>query len=565
MRSHTLSRTQFHRILLTAALVAGALACRYIAHTDIPILCSNTANFIRFFLYIGLFSVWGLSVRRRVILSVPRQLLVAVSLFMILWLVIREYRWHLIFDPDIGRWLWYSYYIPLLFIPYLAFLVSLSLGRDGSMRLSEPILATTLIPAGLAILVITNDVHQWVFRFPEEARVWSEDSYAYGPLFAVIFAWNMLISLVTLAILFGKCRIPRSKRLIWLPLICIGFDAAYSILYALQPLRLPLFLGDTTVIHCLLFLAFFESCIQCGLIQSNILYRDLLRSSSDIEVQITDEDYHICFASQNTSPFDPIRIHQAMEAPVLLPEGKYLHNMPIKGGHVLWTEDVSDFIRQAQTLAERRDELKDRSEFLQLEYEKEKEHRAVEEQNRLYDLLQQKTQSQLDQITRLAGAYPTHSDEAEKRRILATIIVLGSFIKRQKDFILSAVSTPTLSDEKLKSALAESFRALKLAGISGGCFIQTQNGQLPGQQIMQCFEFFECIVERSLFVAHFLNFRIAETKGTLRCSIMTDADEADREELQKLYPLLEILSPEDGGTEYLLPLKCDGKGGEVDD
>lgn len=147
-------------------VVAAAVLCRLVAQTTELPYADKLANFVRFFLYFGLFAVWGASVQRRVIQTGVRRILVAVALLMIFWLTVRELRWHLVPGADLRRWLWYFYYLPLLLIPPLAFLASMSLGRPERYRLPRAV-ALLFVPSLLLIaLALTNDLHQWMFRFP---------------------------------------------------------------------------------------------------------------------------------------------------------------------------------------------------------------------------------------------------------------------------------------------------------------------------------------------------------------------------------------------------------------
>ena len=259
------------------------------------------------------------------------------------------------------------------------------------------------------------------------------------------------------------------------------------------------------------------------------------------------------YAARGAEPIPRETMIAAQDAPVILAEGKRLHNMPVNGGHMVWTEDISELLESRRTLEERREELHDRNAFLQLEYEKEKEHRLVMEQNRLYDLLRSRTQPQLDRINRLTEAYGAAEDPAEKRSILARIVVLGSFIKRRKDFVLSVDSAPTLPESKLTSALDESFRSLALCGVHGGYLVRTGRETLPGEMLTLAYDFFECVLEAVLDDAQFLNVSVGGPAGALRCCVRTDVP-GDSAAVLERFPGARLLTEEDG-AEYRLPLE----------
>ncbi len=537
-----------------ALAVAAAVLCRVFSRCVNDIFWSDLGNFVRIFLYLGFFALWGVSVRRRVIQAQARRYLLAAAGLMIFWLAVRELRWHLVLHADARRWLWYLYYVPLLLIPLLALLVALSLGRGEAYRLPRRTALLFAATAALIALVLTNDLHQWVFSFPEAAVMRSETDYAYGFAYYLVSAWALLCSLAAFAVMLTKCRVPRPRRLLWLPLLPFGAAVVYAVLYLLRVPFVLGALGDLTVLYCLFFAAFFESCIACGLIQSNTRYFDLFRASVGSSAQITDANYVVRYAASGAETLPREAMAEAETAPVLLPGGKRLHSMPVNGGHVVWTEDISELLRLRETLESRREELQDRSGFLRCEYEKEKEHRLVAEQNRLYDLLQSRTQSQLDRIRRLAEDCHAARSAEERRRILAHIVVLGTFIKRRKDLVLSADAAPALPESVLESAFNESFRSLALLGVRGGCLVRTGRSELPAEAIARAYDFFECVLEASLGEARFLRVSVGAPQDVLRCAVSTDSG-AGRAEILLRWPDAKALDDGDGGEEYRLPLE----------
>ena len=174
-------------------VVAGAVFCRAVVLVTTSPPLGTLANYVRILLYIGLLSAWDFSVERRVMQSQVRRYLVAVSLLMVLWLTVREFRWHLVMQADIRRWLWYLYYVPILLIPLLALFVSMSLGKLESYQLPRWTRLLYLPTAALVLLVLSNDMHRQVFRF--SAAPSDSLDYRYGPVFLAVFGWVSLCSL----------------------------------------------------------------------------------------------------------------------------------------------------------------------------------------------------------------------------------------------------------------------------------------------------------------------------------------------------------------------------------
>ena len=225
-------------------------------------------NFLRSAIYVGLFSLWGVSIRRRIIQPQVRRYLTAVAALMVFWVTVRTIRFLFAKDPWSLRHLWYMYYLPMLFIPCLAVFVALSLGKSESFRLPKWAGLLYIPAAALLLLVLTNDLHQLVFAFPADALVWGND-YRHAVVYYLAAGWLILCALTALGIMVYKCRIPNNRKFFVLPFIPGILAILYGGLYIARVPWLYPIAGDMTVVFCLLFAAVLESCIQCGLIPNN--------------------------------------------------------------------------------------------------------------------------------------------------------------------------------------------------------------------------------------------------------------------------------------------------------
>ena len=545
------SKSLPQNICITAAVIVIAFLCRRIVLTADITFVEQLANLVRILLYLGLFTIWGASVRKRVIQVQVRTYLVLVAVLMILWLTIRELRWHFVYNGDVKRLLWYAYYIPILLVPLISCFISLSLGKRETYRLPKRTALLYFPALILILLVLTNDLHEWVFIFPQNAEMRTDLDYRYGALFYILAAWGIACTLFAFVTMLKKCRIPRTGEFLWLPLIPLSATVLYIALYVARVPFVTDALGDLTVLECLLFAAFFESCIQCGLIPSNTRYEGLFRASQGLSVQITDKDYAVRYAARDAEHIAQGDLIRAETEAIVLPGGRRLHNMPIRGGHAVWTEDISKLLELRESLADTRDELKDREDLLQTEYEQERQYRRVMEQNRLYDLLQAETQSQLDEVSRLAAAYEQAESEEQKRRILCTIVILGSYIKRRKDFTLTLEDLSEIPVSRLASAFAESFQSLRLAGIRGTYLVETGKSSESGTVLTRFYDFFECVLEAALDELRYITVSVCRVGEELRCIVMTD-HAADDAHIRRRFPDMCGGNDEDGSCSYII-------------
>ena len=364
-------------------------------------------SYLRSFLYIGLFAAWGLSVRLRIVQKQTRMYLTSVSVLLILWMTSRTAKYFIFWQPAAIRYLWYLFYLPMLFVPMLAVLIALSLGKPDGYRLPKSTWILWAVSGVLLLLVLTNDLHQLVFTFPADAAVWSDTDNGYAAGYFVVTGWQVLCA-AALVTMFFKCHVPNGRRRLW-PVVPMIAAILYSALYYLGVSWLRTVFGDIAAFQSLMYVLTFEACIACGYIHSNSRYADLFASSTETSAQITDKAYHVRYAALNTQPISEADMRRAEQGPIALSNGLLLHTMPVNGGYAVWTEDVSALLAVKEASESLAEELKERNALLRYEYKRDAWRCMIEEQNRLYDLLQSATQRQNDRCRLIIIAADVHT------------------------------------------------------------------------------------------------------------------------------------------------------------
>ena len=541
----------------------GALLCAFLAVAAAAVLrqigfCVNEQldqffTILRAAIYIGLFVAWGISVRSRIIQPQVRRYLTAVSALMIFWMTVRSIRYSLEEALWVMRHLWYLYYLPMLFIPLLAVFIALSLGKPESFRLPKWTVLLYIPTAALLLLVLTNDLHQLVFRFPEDAVVWMNE-YRYGIVYFPVVGWMVLCALTALVIMLVKCRVPNSRKVLVLPFVPVVLSVIYGALYIFQLPWLRLIAGDVTVVFCLLIAATLESCIQCCLIQSNTHYNDLLLSCT-LRVQLTDPEYQRLLSSRSAEPIPLQIMRQTETGPVRLDGGLRLSGAPVRGGHVLWTEDVSELLEVLEELQDVKDSLEDNNALLRAEYTLKAREAHIAEQDRLYNIIQRETAPRIKLLAELTDAFETMGDEAQRKQILGKMAVIGAYLKRRSNLIFLADKTPLFQEKELHLTFGESMDNLELCGITCGLLSELE-GLVEARQLMKMYDLFEEIVERSIDTMSTITVWIGPADGALRITINTDSA-AD------LSPLgsdsVSALRDEDGEWQLCMVLRAGGE------
>ena len=476
-------------------------------------------SYLRSFIYIGLFTAWGLSVRQRIVQKQVKKYLTGTSVLLIFWIASRSAKYFIFWQSDAIRYLWYLFYLPMLFVPMLAVLIAMSLGKPDEYKLPRSTLLLWANSGTMLLLVLTNDLHRIVFTFSSDAAVWTDQDNGYAIGYFIVVGWQVLCAVAALIVMFNKCRVPNGKRHL-LPVIPLLLSLVYSALYYIGVGWLRFLFGDIAAFQSVMYILTFELCIACGYIHSNSRYADLFASSVGTSAQITDKNFNIQYSALNTEPISKETMIRADKSPVTTAEGLTVHTMPIGGGYAVWTEDVSEMLEikeRSESLAE---ELAERNDILRYEYKREAKRHKVDEQNRLYDLLQSATQVQIDRIALLTKEYRriSKSDPDRAKTLLAEIAVLCSYIKRRKHLTLLTDRDIKISVTELERAFAESLQTLKLLNVRSTLYVENGLSLLSGKTAADIFDFYESVIETDLENLMSIQVSLTDTDG-LRLSL----------------------------------------------
>lgn len=485
-----LRKRKYGVVLLVAVLMICAVCARVAARYG---YYAEVLSIVRVLIYIGLLTAWGISVQTRIIQTQVRRYLLVIAGLMLLWLTLRTVKYNT-YHMTAERFLWYGYYLPMLFIPVLAVLVALSLGKPENYRLPKWTHFLYLPSALLFLLVLTNDLHQLVFFFP--TGVLSTREYDYGIGYYVVLAWMVLCAAAALVIILAKCRIPQSRRYLWLPVVPFALALGYCAAYIKGVYWVWLLAGDLTVSMCLIITAIFESCIQCSLIQSNTHYAELFHAST-IGALITDRDFSVACAAENARSVDSQTLMAAAESPVVTADGIRISGAPIRWGHVFWEDDISPMLAVLKELDDTREELQSYGSILQAENAQKARRKKLEEQERLYRAMQEKAAAPAVRLSNLAKALQGVQDADAARFLLWKMTVIGAYLKRRSNLIFLADRDGMVPVSEVALCLNESMDNLRLHVRRCASRLDFE-GELRLETEAALYDFFEAAIELAM-------------------------------------------------------------------
>lgn len=527
---------KIHKLNLMIAVILLSLIffALYLRHITASEVTFSFASRLRSYIYIGIISAWYISLKMRIVEKRIQRHLCAVALLMIFWMVVRTIKFGST-NNTIQRYLWYFYYLPMLFIPLEAFIISMSLGNKKQPGWIKYLFVLANI---LLLLVLTNDIHQRVFIFKDSLL--STKDYTYGIGYYIVALWMITFAGISLFIMVSKCRLKDSW--IYLPLFPFVISILYAIGYAKEVPFVRVWLSDLTVAQCLFFMSMFESCIQSGLIQSNVGYRELFEATT-MKAELFNKDFKLLYSSIDNPVTDTNILKKALKEATLLDENTLIKGHDIKHGYIFWQEDISKLVSINKELELTQAELIDTGDVLKVSHEQQERYLRLTEESRLYDLIELDTSEQVKILNEKVQKLKEVEDINEARFLLGEIIVLGTYIKRKSNLIFIGREKKVIDIDELKLCLNETSSNLCLCGIDAKMIVDIKK-EYPIGIIHRIYDYLEDILETSFSTLKSILFCVYEEKGVIQVNATVDTN-SNFTKLKKIYSSIEIEKDED--------------------
>ena len=466
-------------------------------------------------IYIGILISWVASVNVRIVNKTIRRYLITLVGLMMIWMLMRTLRYTVfLYVFPIGQWCWYAYYISMILIPQVSLTAAKYIGEPEEYHLPKRWYLMYIPSIAMIAGVLTNDLHQWAFRFHRGYEAgW--DIYQHNILYYVVTVWIFACIAMMIAEVVRHCRIPGTKKKIWLPVAMLGIGLLYTVLYAVDS-NLFGFIEITAAL-CFTVVAIWESCIKTGLIQSNSHYNELLKRSN-LGVAIVDKDFTIHYRSDDAVALPIEQMQSAMQNPIMLDGGIRISGSEIKGGYIIWQEDISELIDILDELKELREELKDANAVSMKNYQMNKKIRTLAEKNRLHDELHRQTAHQIDLLNDWLTKLSQTDKAGEKREILRRIVVVGAYLKRRNNLVLVNEQDGLIKEEELNLSIKEMMKNLQFAGINCAASVQFDM-DIPSDVVIKLFDFYEYVVENAFDELSYLLARFFSRDKSFYCCV----------------------------------------------
>ena len=496
--------------------------------------------------------IWISQLQRRLLRAQTRRNLIAVGVFVILWMMLRTVKY--LFTPYntvAERYCWYLYYLPQTFILLPMLFSVLQIGRASDQPLDRRWRLLYLPAFALVLGILTNDLHQLAFRFPEGIP-WSDSAYEHGVLYFASMAWLAVVFFAMVFIALRRCAVHGNRKKLWMPLAPLASALFCFLSYFIWGDGGVLSIYKVPEILCFTDCAFMEGLILAGLLPSNDGYDELWNASS-IGAGIMASSGEMRRSASQTIAVKPAQVRQAEHGEILLQDGNVsLRSHRIHGGYGFWTKDTSELNRLNRELAELGDVLTEENTMLDAENRLAQERVRMEQQSRLYDGIAQSVKPQLERINELLDHVP--QEEMAFERSMKYACILNAYVKRHSNLLLLQDQSNRIDGGELCLAIGESMEYLRLYGAETHAQFRAQ-GSISGEKLLAAYAVFEAVLEAALpdVDAALVTLTISEATLELRMELNAPSRLLTQAEAERALglPQAAVRVDAEGLTEYL--------------
>ncbi|MDO4720402.1 MAG: histidine kinase N-terminal 7TM domain-containing protein [Peptostreptococcaceae bacterium] len=488
-------------------------------------------DYVLLLLCVALWTGW---MQIRIVEDEVRLFVRLIFLFIVLWLLIRILR-HMGVVDEATHIFWYAYYVP--FIGIVTTWLILCGELTESERIRKYRTQIILMAVSAMLLILTNGFHSLVFRFENAEK---SGPYHYTPLYHLIAAAMILTTAGSIILLFLRRKERMHRRRIWAP-IFVGLSIlAYHSLYILR--YQPIFRTDMTMSYILFICLMLESMLYIGVINTNTTYRSFFVNNPQ-KIYLLSRDKTIMMKTKSAEVlsedfaqslfFDRANINRYLSER----EGRQYRVGRIRGGYVLWEEDLQILLSMRRRLEENAEELLAKNQMRERENQLKQNLYRMRIRRRLMDEIEQAIADKIDAITHIASTLEERymeNDERGVRSKIACIKMMVSYCKRISNFImLSRQSDRFLTDELVK-ALRETLQDSETAGIEYALVLR-EEGEISVQDALFIYEYIYRVVEtamRSQKPVVFIHLSTEEKKIRLKLVLSAEGEELCKEDFR---------------------------------
>lgn len=386
-----------------------------------------------------IFIVFGINhINKTVIYLGVRRGLSYTGFLLIGWITVVIFKYSFYGDAFYIRLLWYSYYIFILMLPVTGLYIVANINQHDKIRYPKWLVGLAGVSLLMVFLVLSNDSHQWVFRFMTTEKSLWHLYYKREWGYYMVVIWLVACQVAGWIYLLRKSWDAPKRKSILLPIMAIIIGMIYSTMYNLNvsPFReISLVFGITTVV-----ILYWGSILRSSLIQSNSGYHELFENSP-ISMQIFDQE-------------GKLRYQSTMAKEMENKEGEYvIHSTKISGGTIVTGESIRELLELKHNLEGVTKELLEENEILLKKEQVSSKLIYLKETNQLTDEVNAVVEDKIYKMKELLEA--AKQDEKNREAYMLQIKRLALYCKRRCELLIRSKQDRSLQDFDMDRLLKE--------------------------------------------------------------------------------------------------------------
>ena len=422
-------------------------------------------------LFLVIFTTWMTFLYIRVFDKTVKKYILVIGAFLLFWMTTKIVK--IKTDGIVNEIMWYLYYLPLLFIPTLYYQCSRYLMKIKSKK---NFIFTMLISAILFLMVITNSLHNFVFKIIDRV----EDVYTYNFGYYAIYIWIIGLLIIALKNLIKYNKEKRTRNLLVISAI-IFIGILYTIFYNSGMFKssgsnMPVIMG---VLFCVALELFFDF----NLIPNNYRYKKFFKNSY-LPLEIISKDgkkaiktnHYIKMEDKIISDIKRNRVKEKYEK-----ENRIQTVNKIYAGYKIEERDFSKVNELKKDIKRVNQELREQEKFLKRKKEIETEIYEVKLKSEVFEQIESAISSKREEIDNMLNEMKVF--DAEKMYYIKLLI---SYCKRMSCLVISDYNEEKYTNERMELLTNELFEDAKTIGINATA--QTNKFELNTNEAIAVYE-----------------------------------------------------------------------------
>ena len=444
-------------------------------------------------LFLIIFVIWSSFLYIRTFDKTLKKYVSAIGILLAFWMIIKITKSHTC--GVYTFYFWYLFYIPLLLIPTIYYNCSNYIIDKKNKKLR---ISTIVISAILFLLVITNNLHNFVFKTTDDP-----DCYTHNIGYFIIVIWILGLIIIAIKNLIKLNKEKKNKNVILIAILIL-LGILYTYFYVKN---VPIIRGtNMSVIIGTLFCMGLELLFDFKLIPNNYKYKTIFKNSH-LPLEIISNDGRMRIKTNHNIDIEKNILTDIEEGNCknkYITKNKIQNVKKINGGYAVEEKDLSEIYKLEKKLKDTNQQLLRQEKILQKQKKIKSEIYETKVKNEIVELLDETIEEKRKLITKMLDEMQTVDFKK-----MQEIKLLISYCKRMSSLVISNYNKEVYNNERLKIILNELLEDTKALNING--VLQTNNFEITSSETANIYESIFELITNLEDVNFILNIQVNTT------------------------------------------------------